>query len=76
MQHKCNTVYVIIHAATVCNHGDVRLFGGYTKQYGVAEVCINGLWADICSSGSTLSTVASAFCRQYTGPQSCMETLS
>ena len=76
MQHKCNTVYVIIHAATVCNHGDVRLFGGYTEQYGVAEVCINGLWADICSSGSTLSTIASAFCRQYTGPQSCMETLS
>ena len=64
------------HSVIACNHGDVRLFGGNTEQYGAAEVCINGLWADICSSGSTLSTVASAFCRQHTGLQSSMETLS
>ena len=64
------------HSATACNHGDVRLFGGNTEQYGVAEVCINGLWADICPSGSTPSAIASAFCRQYTGPQSSMETPS
>ena len=76
--HTCNTNVILCmynHLATVCDHGDVRLFVGLTEQYGVAEVCINGLWADICPSGSTLSTVASAFCRQYTGPQSSMEIL-
>ena len=64
------------HLAAVCRHGDVRLFGGYTAQYGAAEVCINGHWADICPSGSTLSTIATAFCRQHTGPQSSKETLN
>ena len=41
-------------------------------QFGVAEVCINGLWADICSIGSTSTptTIARAFCQQHTGQQS------
>ena len=58
--------------ASVCSHGEVRLFGGNRGQYGVAEVCINGLWADICSYGSSSSstTIARAFCMQHIGQQS------
>ena len=74
-----NYIYMCINfslSATVCSHGEVRLYSGYHTQYGVAEVCINGLWADICSSGSSSSpaTIASSFCRQHTGQQSCMNT--
>ena len=63
---------ITIHTASVCNHGEVRLFGGYHEQFDVAEVCINGLWANICSIGSTSTptTIARAFCQQHTGQQS------
>ena len=59
-------------AASLCSHGEVRLFGGNHAQYGVAEVCINGFWADICSYGSssTSTTIARVFCRQHTGQES------
>ena len=51
-----------------CNDGDVRLFGGYTKNDGIAEVCIGGQWADICYSGVTSrTTLAMVFCRQLIG---------
>ena len=67
---QCVAIYSVF-TASVCDHGDVRLFGGYTPQYGIAEVCINGHWADICSTGSSSSTntIASTFCRQYTDGQ-------
>ena len=38
-------------------------------------MCINGHWADICSSGSSSlpTTIARAFCRKHTGLQSCKQ---
>ena len=57
----------------MCNHGEVRLFGGYSDHYGVAEVCINGLWADICYNVDR-TAVAATFCKQLIGEQSCMCT--
>lgn len=57
----------------ICNHGEVRLFGGYTKNDGIAEVCIGGQWADICYSGvSNLTNFARVFCRQLIGQEPCM----
>ena len=66
----------IIIAASTCTHGDVRLFGGYTDHSGVAEVCINGFWADICRDVSNRDTLSRTFCRQFMGEGSCMYTLS
>ena len=64
-----------MHIASVCNHGEVRLFGGYNEyQYGVAEVCINGLWADICQDVSQ-TPVARTFCKQLIGGQSRKQVL-
>ena len=50
----------------------MRLFGGYTDHYGVAEVCINRYWADICDDVSDKATLARVFCRQLTGAESSM----
>ena len=55
-----------------CNHGEVRLFGGYTNNDGIAEVCIGGQWADICYNGIiSQTTVARIFCRQLIGQEPC-----
>ena len=52
-------------------HNDLRLFGAdIDYQYGVAEICVNGFWADICYSGS-YATIASKFCNEYLGINSC-----
>ena len=65
-------MYMLEISASICSHGEVRLFGGYSDGYGVAEVCINGLWADICSyeSPSGSAAIAKAFCMQYIGQES------
>lgn len=65
-----NKVFHNIHTASVCSHGEVRWLNIYNDQYGTAEVCINGLWADMCSYGSDTTTIAQTFCRQLTGEQS------
>ena len=60
-------------AASTCSHGDVHLFDGYTDHDGVAEVCINGVWGDICDNNLTVTdqrTLAEIFCRQFTGEAS------
>lgn len=36
---------------SVCDHGDMQLVGGSSIQEGRVEVCYNGLWAAVCSSG-------------------------
>ena len=63
-------------AASTCTHGEIRLFGGYTDHDGVAEVCINGFWADICDDVSDKATLSRAFCRQFMGEESCMCTIT
>ena len=52
----------------MCIHGEVRLYGGYTENYGIAEVCIHGVWAYICDNVDR-TTVAKIFCRQLMGDQ-------
>ena len=58
------------YTASVCSHSDVRWIKVYSNQYGTAQVCINGLWANMCSSGSDTTAVAQIFCRQLMGQQS------
>ena len=53
------------YTASICTHNDLRLFGAESDyQYGIAEICINGFWADICYTGS-YATTASKFCDEY-----------
>ena len=52
--------------ASTCDHGDVRLYGGYSKSDGYAEVCINGQWSSICYNGQ-VATTSTKFCRQLLG---------
>ena len=63
--------------ASVCSHGETRLFGGCVNcgNIGVAEVCINGKWADICDDENRI-TVSTTFCRQLVGEQSRMHLCS
>lgn len=57
----------------MCIHGEVRLFGGSVSygNIGVAEVCINGKWADICDDVNNKATISTTFCRQLIG-EPCM----
>ena len=34
-----------------CEHGEVRLVGGYEDYEGNVEVCVSGVWSTICDSG-------------------------
>ena len=52
--------------ASTCDHGDVRLYGGYSKSDGLAEICINGQWTKICYNGY-VNTTSIKFCRQLLG---------
>ena len=65
-----------VFAASTCSHGEVHLFGGYTENDGIAEVCLNGYWADICDDVSDKTDIARTFCRQLTGAESCGQTYS
>ena len=52
--------------ASTCRHGDVRLYGGYSKSDGLAEICINGQWTTICYQGwNEVNSIK--FCRQLLG---------
>ena len=55
-----------VYAASTCDHGDVRLYGGYSKSDGIPEVCINGQWTKICYQGWD-ETDSIKFCRQLLG---------
>ena len=46
-----------------CNEGDVRLVNGTVEREGRLEVCANGVWGQICSSGFRKSAAYVA-CKQ------------
>ena len=48
--------------ASTCNHGDVRLFGGYGDFEGAPEVCINGKWTYGCYQGWNMKE-STYFCK-------------
>ena len=66
--HNYHTSMIIMFfcVASTCDHGDVRLYGGYSKSDGHAEVCINGQWTKICYNGQA-DTTSIIFCRQLLG---------
>ena len=45
-----------------CIHGDIRL-GGTTLLQGLVEVCYDGVWGTVCSSGWSNGDAA-VVCRQ------------
>ena len=46
-----------------CTHGDIRLAGGNTSLEGRVEVCYDGVWGTVCSSGWA-NAEAGVVCRQ------------
>ena len=61
-----NIIMYFLCIASTCQHGDVRLYGGYSKSDGLAEICINGKWTKICYNGY-VDTTSIKFCRQLLG---------
>lgn len=60
------------YTASICMHNDLRLFRANSDyQYGVAEICVNGFWADICYNSGSYAMIASKFCNEYLGINSC-----
>jgi hypothetical protein len=45
-----------------CSHGEVRLLA-----YKPVEVCVDGIWAGICSNAINASAVAKILCKQLIG---------
>ena len=53
-----------------CNYGSVRLVNGRTRNEGIVEVCLNGVWSTIKSyRWNTLD--AEVVCRQLGMPWEC-----
>ena len=46
-----------------CKEGDVRLVNGTIVSNGRLEVCVNGVWGSVCTSGFT-SIDGIVVCRQ------------
>ena len=46
-----------------CDNGSVRLVNGTTMSEGIVEVCLNGVWGNIISSGWNTPD-AEVVCRQ------------
>ena len=61
-------ISLLYNIVTSCNHGDVRLYGGYSRADGAAQVCINGLWASICYQDWD-ETDSRVFCKQLLGKE-------
>jgi len=64
----------IFLVATMCNHGDVCLVGGYTDYEGRVEVCVSGYWGHICFNGWD-TTGAMVVCKQLFGEDICKSSV-
>ena len=56
-------ILIFMYKASTCNHGDVRLFGGYATFEGAPEVCVHGQWAYGCYQNWD-NLDSTLFCRQ------------
>jgi hypothetical protein len=45
-----------------CSHGEVR-----SIAYKLVEVCVDGIWAGICSNAINTSSVSKVLCKQLIG---------
>ena len=45
------TSIILITATSDCSDGDVRLVNGSFATQGRLEVCSNGIWGSVCSTG-------------------------
>ena len=59
----------MLSAESPCNHGNVRLVGGYMEYEGRVEICDNGRWGTVCDD--SYDTLPSIVCRQLAGNNSC-----
>ena len=66
LSYNCAMFGCLLCIATLCNHGNVRLVGGYTDYEGRVEVCINGYWGHVCDDRFYTST-ALVVCKQLFG---------
>ena len=58
----CSMHFIIYFLA--CSHGEVRLV-----QYKPVEVCVDGIWAGVCSDIVDASVVARTLCKQLFGAE-------
>ena len=47
-----------------CSHGEVRSIANKP-----VEVCVDGIWAELCSNAINVSAVAKVLCKQLTGDE-------
>ena len=55
-------IIIIIIALDYCQDGDIRISGDI-DQDGKLEVCVDGIWGTVCSSG-WITASAGVVCRQ------------
>lgn len=58
--------------ANNCTHGSVRLAGGLEPTEGRVEICVEGRWSSVCSSGYWNYRSAYVVCRQLGYPATGM----
>ena len=58
---------------SACTHGQVRLRDGSTPNQGRVEICMNGVWGNVCNRYWSSYSNAEVVCRQlgYTTSGKC-----
>ena len=54
---------LVANTGTTCQQGDIRLVRGTIQQLGAVQMCVNGVWGEICADGWGSSDALVA-CRQ------------
>ena len=70
-------VHIFAESPQCFSNGNVRLVGGASSNKGRVEVCVNGMWGTVCSSGWD-SRDATVVCKQlgYQNPSECMQHIA